>query len=172
MLACLLACLLITFFRRCPANPTFFVFQWPFFTQMITTGSQTSQIRSNLNWKPLTRPRGLTKNVRLKLLFDVIFLSLPGQSNILCFIMAIYNLDDYHWQQTSQITSNSNQRTLTRSKGLSKNLSLKLLCDVIFPSLSGQSDIACYAISNFQSDEYSWKPNFSNHIKLKLKTSS
>ena len=72
--------------------------------------------------------------------------------------------------QTSQITPIWNKKPLTKSKDFSENLSLKLLSDVILPSLPGQADISWFIMSNFQSDEYPWKPNFSNHIKFILKT--
>ena len=102
------SCCVTSFFSRCPDYPTFRLLQWSFVTQIITTGSQ--------------------------------------------------------------IISNSNYKPLTRFKDLSGNLSLKLLRDVIFLSLPDQSDIYCFTIPNFQSDEYPWKLNFSNHIKFKLKT--
>ena len=61
-----------------------------------------------------------------------------------------------------KIKPNWKKKPLTRFKDLSENLSLKLLCDVIFLSLPDQSDISCFTTSNFQSDEYPWKSNFSN----------
>ena len=56
------------------------------------------------------------------------------------------------------------------SKGLSEELSLKLLCDASFPSLPGQSDITCFTMVRFQLDDHPWQQNFSNHNKLKCKT--
>ena len=47
-------------------------------------------------------------------------------------------------------------QTLTRSKDLSENLSLKLLCDVNFPTLSSQCDISSFKMVNFQLDDYPW----------------
>ena len=72
----------------------------------------------------------------------------------------------------TQITSNSNYKPLTRSKELSKNLSLKVLCDIIFLLLSGMFDILSFTMAIFDLDDYHWQPNFSNYIKLKLKTSN
>ena len=70
-----------------------------------------------------------------------------------------------------QITQNWNKKKpLRRSKDLSENLSLKLLRDAILTSMPGHSDIRCFKMSNFQSDDYHWLPNFSHHIKFKLKT--
>ena len=106
-------CCVTSFFRRCPANPTFLALQCPISNKMSTHGSQTSENTSNCNKKPLTR-----------------------------------------------------------FKDFSENLKLNLLCDVIFPSLPGQSDILGLTMSNFQSDEHPWKPNLSNRIKLKQKTSN
>ena len=37
--------------------------------------------------------------------------------------------------------------------------------------MPGQSDILCFAMSSFRSDEYQWKPKLSNHNSLELKTS-
>ena len=67
---------------------------------------------------------------------------------------------------------NWNKKPLTRSKDHSENLSFKLLRDVVFLSLPGQLDISCITMSNFQSHEYPWKPNLSNHIKFILTTSN
>ena len=39
---------------------------------------------------------------------------------------------------------NSNQKLLMRSKDLSENLILKLLCNVIFPSLPGQCEVPSF----------------------------
>ena len=70
-----------------------------------------------------------------------------------------------------QITQNWNKKKpLRRSKDLSENLSLKLLRDAILTSTPGHSDIRCFKMSNFQSDDYHWLANFSHHIKFKLKT--
>ena len=51
--------------------------------------------------------------------------------------------------QTSQITPSCNKNPLSTSRGLSENLSLKLLCDVIFLSLLNQSDALSFMIANF-----------------------
>ena len=75
---------------------------------MITTCSQTSQITPNWNKKPLTRSKDFIENLNLNLLCDVIFLLLPGQSDIPCFTMAIFDLEITTGSQTSQITSDSN----------------------------------------------------------------
>ena len=66
---------------------------------------------------------------------------------------------------------NSKKKLLTISKDLSENLSLKFLCDVIFQSLSGQSDIPGLTMSNFCLGDNHWQRNFSNHTKFKQKTS-
>ena len=49
-------------------------------------------------------------------------------------------------------------------------LSLELLCDVISPSLSGQSDIPSFTMAIVHLDDYHWQPNLSNYTKLKQKT--
>ena len=43
-----------------------------------------------------------------------------------------------HGSQISQTKPNWNKKPLTTCKGFLENVSLKLLCDVIFPSLLGQ----------------------------------
>ena len=65
---------------------------------MITPVNQTSQITPNWNKKPLTTSKGLSENFSLNLLCRVIFPSLPGQSDVTWFRMAIFCLDDYYWQ--------------------------------------------------------------------------
>ena len=74
--------------------------------------------------------------------------------------------------QASQITPSWNKKTLTATKTLPENLSLKFLCDAIFLPLPGQCDIPSFKMTNFQIDEYTWSPNFSNYTKLKQKTSN
>ena len=85
------------FFRLCLANLTFLVLQCPIFNGTITHGSKSYQIVSNSYLKPLTRSKDFSGNLSFKLLSDVIFLSLPGQSNFPCFTMATFLLADYHW---------------------------------------------------------------------------
>ena len=70
-----------------------------------------------------------------------------------------------------KLNPNWNKNPLTISKGRLENLSLKLLCNVIFPSLPDQFGIFSFTTSNFQLEEYPWEPNFSNYNKLKEKTS-
>ena len=86
---------LTLFFCRCPANLTFFALQCPIFNQMSTHGSQTSQIYPNWNRKPLTRSKGLLENHSFKLLCDVNFPLLPGQSDAPFFKITNFPLDDY-----------------------------------------------------------------------------
>ena len=124
------------------------------------------------NKKPLTRSKDLSENLSYKLLCDVISLSCSSQYDIRCFTIAIFHLDDYHWQPNVLNHNNLKQKTSDQIQRTFRNLSLKLLCDIIFPSLPGQFDLSCFTMSNFQSYEYPWKPNFSNHIKFILKTSN
>ena len=56
--------------------------------------------------------------------------------------------------QTFQTTPNWNKKVLTRSKDLLENLCLNLLCDDIFLSLHGQSDIPCITGANFDLGDY------------------
>ena len=55
---------------------------------------------------------------------------------------------------------------------LSVGLNFKLLYNVIFLSLPGQSNNPSVRMANFQLDEYLWNPYFLNNAKLKLKTSN
>ena len=71
--------------------------------------------------------------------------------------------------ETSQITPNRIKKALTTSKDLLENLSVKLLCHIISLSLPSQSDIPCFTMAIFHLDDRHWQPNFSNHIKFKLK---
>ena len=57
-------------------------------------------------------------------------------------------------------------------KQFSENLSLELLCDVIFLLLPWQSNIPCFTMAIFHLDDYYWQPDVSNLIKFKLKTSN
>ena len=65
--------------------------------------------------------------------------------------------------QTSQVTPNWNEKPLTTSKGLSENLSWKLMCDVIFPSFHSQSDIISFYHGYFS---LRWLPLTDKFLKL------
>ena len=56
-----------------------------------------------------------------------------------------------------KLNPNWKEKTLTRSKNLLENLSLKLLCDIVFLSLPGQSDILTFC----QSDNLLYNVQFS-----------
>ena len=71
-----------------------------------------------------------------------------------------------------QLNQIKTKKPLTRYKDFLENLSLKLLCDVTFPSLPGQSDIPCFTMTIFHLDDCHWQPNVSNHTNLKQKTSN
>ena len=105
-----------SFFCPCPVNLTFLALQRPISNQKSTHGSQTSQITSNLNSKPLTRSKYLSENLNLKWLCDMKLF----KSN---YIKTL---------------------PLTTTQGLSKNLRLKFLCDLTFPLLSDQSHSPCF----------------------------
>ena len=94
------------------------------------------------------------------------------QSDIPCFTMSNFQSNEYPWKSNFSNHINWNKKPLTRSTKISENLTLKFPCDVILQSLLGQSDIPCFAMSNFQSDEYPWKQTFLNHIRFILKTSN
>ena len=127
-----------SFFRSCPANLTFLALQCLMFNQRSTHGSQASQITPSSNKRPLTRSKGLLENFSLKLLCDVIFRRYPANLAFFALQCPIFNQRSTHGSQTSQITPNSNKKPLTRSKDLLENLSLKLLCNLIFLLLPGQ----------------------------------
>ena len=66
---------------------------------MITSGSETSKIMPNpTNKKPLTTFKSISEKLTVKLLCDVIFSSLPSQSSIPRFTIAIFQLNDYPLQ--------------------------------------------------------------------------
>ena len=82
----LLCCVILPFLSS-QFDLTFFVranFQ-------LDDGRQTSKITLNWNKKPLTVAEGLSEGLSLKLLWGVIFTSLPGQSDILRFTKPIFN---------------------------------------------------------------------------------
>ena len=75
-------------------------------------------------------------------------------------------------RQTFSITRNLIWKHLYISQHLLENLSLKLFCIIIFPSLPGQYDNPCFTMASLQLVGYPWKHHFSNHIKFKLKISN
>ena len=91
------------------------------------------------------------------MLCDVIFALLLGQSNTSCFIMLIFHLHDYHWQPNFSNHIKLKKGTLTKSKDLLEYFSLKLLYDVIFPSLPGQCNDPSFKKTNFHLDDYPGK---------------
>ena len=153
------------------ANLTFHALQCPIFNQMSTHGSKTSQITPNWNQTSLTRCKKFQKILIWS--FCMTWFTVVAWP---FWHFLLYNVnfqsDEYPWKPNFSNHPKLKQKPLSRSKYLSENISLHFLCDVIFLSLPGQSDIPCFTMSNFQSDEYPWKPNFSNHTNLKQKTSN
>ena len=129
-------------------------------------------VKLNPNWnkKHLARSKNLLENFILKALVTLFFRRCPAKLTFLALQCPIFNQRSTHGNQTSKITPNSNKKPLTISKDLWEIFSLKLLCDVISLSLSSQFGIPCFTMSNFQSEEYPWKRNFSNYTKFKQKT--
>ena len=107
----------------------------------------------------------------LKLLPDVIFASLPGQSVIPCFRMVNLQLFGHPWQRNISIHIKLKLKIsiYATSQDLLKKCSYKLLCDVIFLLLPNQSFISCFTTVNLQLVECPWQPNFSNHTKWEQK---
>ena len=70
-----------------------------------------------------------------------------------------------------KFTPNSNKKSLTRSKDLSQNITLKLLDGVIFPSLPSQFGIPFFTMSNFNQRSTHGNQTSQNKTKLKEKTS-
>ena len=62
-----------SFICRRRTNLTLFALQWPILNHMSTHGSQTSQITSSSNWKPLSRSKDLSENLSFKLLVTSAF---------------------------------------------------------------------------------------------------
>ena len=91
------SCCVTLFLRRCPTNLTFLVLQQSFFTQMITTDTQNSQVIPNSNQKPLTRSKDLLETLCWKLLYDAIFLSFHDQCDVPSFKLDKFQLDEYLW---------------------------------------------------------------------------
>ena len=85
----------------------------------------------------------------MKVLCKILFLSLPGQSDLTCSTMASFQLDEYPWKPSFSYHIKFIWKPLPRSKDLMKNLSFKFLCDVIFSSLPGQCDVPSFNIANF-----------------------
>ena len=140
------SCCVTSFFRCCTANLTFIALQNPIYNQRGTHGGQTSQIKPNRNKTPPIRFKDLLENFSLKLMCDVILPTLPDHSGIPCFTMSNVQWDDYPMNQKSSNCIKLLLKPLTISKVFSENLNLKLLCDVIFPSFPGQSDIPCFTM--------------------------
>ena len=137
---------------------------------MITSGSKTSQITRNTRKLSLNTSQILSEKLTLKLLCDVIFLSLPGHTNIPCFLMVNFHLDDCLWQLTFPNHAKLKNKPLATFQAVKKKTGFKLLSDVILSSLNDQSDVPCFTITSFKLYEYHWSSSFSNHTKLKQKT--
>ena len=65
---------------------------------MSTHGSYTLPKSHEIQTKLLTKSKYVPENLSMKLLCDIMFLSFSGQSDIPCFKMTIFHLDDHHWQ--------------------------------------------------------------------------
>ena len=129
---------------------------------MSTHGRQTSQITPNWNQIPLTTFWELFKYPSFKLLSGIIFLSLPSQSVIPCYIIVSLQLTEYLWQTNISNYSKFKIKTsIYVPRYFAKNVA-KICCVTSFflsflANPSGQ-----FAIS--------WVPH-SNHSKLKQKSS-
>ena len=75
---------------------------------MTTPSNQTSQITPNWNLKSPSTSKNNLEFLILKLLCNVIFLLLTGQSDIFYLEYQIFNQMSTHGNQTSQIMSISN----------------------------------------------------------------
>ena len=108
----------------------FLLLRWPIFNKTITPGNQTSQITPNICWNKKTWSiiKGHFEELSLKLLYNVSCTSLPDQSNFLRFTIASFNL-----MSTAKFFKSYyiEKLPLTATQGLSKNFSLKFLCDII-----------------------------------------
>ena len=97
---------------------------------MITPGNQTSQTTPNWNKKSLTRSKDLLDNLSLKLFCDVIFLSLPGQSDIGIFILTInqqftlFSLGDIATKITGAVVRINDKHEESSFQNLEKQLSI------------------------------------------------
>ena len=124
---------------------------------MITTGSQNSQFTRNSKKKPLFRSfrsEDLLENISLRFLWDFNYLLLPDQYNNFCFTMASFQLHEYSLKTNFWNDTKFGKEILTTIKELLENLSLKLLCVVIFHLLLFQSDILCFLMTNFLLDDH------------------
>ena len=94
----------------------------------------------------------------------------PANPTFLVLQWPIFILMIITGSQTSQITPSSNKNRLTTSQNFLKNLSLKLLCDVIFSWLVSQPNIPCFAKASSDLHDYQLWTNFSDHTKFKHDT--
>ena len=151
-----------SFFRRCPANLAFLSLQCPILIRKVLMETKLLKLhqteRKNLWLDSKTFQKILVKSCCV----TSFFCRCPINLTFRALQCPTFNQVSTHGSQTSQTKQYWNKKRLLRSKNLSKYLSLKLLRDVIFPSLPGQSDIPCFVMSDFESEEYPLKPNFSN----------
>ena len=139
---------------------------------MITTGSQNSQFTRNSKKKSLFRwfrSQDLLENISLRFLWDFNYLLLPDQYNNFCFTIASFQLHEYSLKTNFWNDTKFGKEILTTIKELLENLSLKLLCVVIFPLLLFQSDILCFLMTSFLLDDHPLHQTKKSHIKFKHK---
>ena len=121
----------------------------------------------------ITGSQGLEEHLSLKMLDDIIFPFLLSQSVILWFVNVCFLLSDYPWQPNLSNHTKVKWKSLTASRLFSEKLSLKLLLDIIFPSLPGQFNIYFLKRTYFHlATDYLLQPNVSNWSKFKWKNLS
>ena len=94
---------------------------------------------------------------------------LPDQSAIPCFTITNSQQDDYFWQPNFSDHMILNQKRQSTSDDLSEK---KLLQDITLKALPRKSEILCLIMGYFKLVDYLRQQNFSNHMKLRQKTSS
>ena len=93
--------------------------------------------------KPLTLCQDLSDELSL-MQCNVILPSLFGWSDIFCFTMINFAIDDYLGQQNF-----SNHHKLKQKVSNYIPKPFKLLCDIVFPSFASPSDVPYFKLANF-----------------------
>ena len=116
------------------------------FNYMSTPGRQTFKSHQIETMNLYLYLRYLLQKSTQTLLYNVDFASFLSQSFILCFTMVNLQLVECAWQPNF---SNHTKLKQKKSLYLRASTSLKLLSNISFPSLPGQSVMPCFIVANF-----------------------
>ena len=93
------------------------------------------------------------------------------QTYISCFTTSSFQSDKYPWKPKFSNDTKLKQKISNWIQRLFKKSYFEIVVRYNFSVVDRSIRQSCFTMLIFHLDDYHWQPNFSNHIKFKLKTS-